>query len=135
MKRRFLAAAVPLLFIMLFLPGIGDAVQEPDVAAHFSFFDWGIVVVLWNGEEEPLHNISVQHVEIGGCVFAGATIVSSVGELDPHQMCYLTTPVFGFGQCVAALTLCYEYHGETYTTELYGSFMVFGGIVILLQEW
>lgn len=135
MKRRLSGVAVLLLFILIPLSGTGVAVQEPDVAAHFSFFDWGIVVVLWNGEEDPLHNVSVQDVEIGGWVFAGATIVSSVAELAPHQMCYLTTPVLGFGQCVAALTLYYEYHGEAYTTQLYGSFLICGGIALLLHEW
>lgn len=135
MKRRYVAAAIPLLFIMLSLSGIGGTIQEPDVATHFSFFDWGIVVVLWNGEEKPLHNISIERIEIGGYVFAGAPTVSSVKELEAHQMCYLATPVFGFGQCVVALTLCYEYGGERYTTEMYGSFMVLGGIVLLLNEW
>jgi len=134
--KRYLFSLV-LAALLLSIPVISSAalVQEPDVTFAFSWCDYGIVVVIWNNEEKPIHYVSLDSIDISGLIFLGWNGIDTLAEVKSHSIGYLATPVFGWGRCLVTVDISYEYEGILHTTTLHGLFLVLGTTTFLLREW
>lgn len=123
--------------LLLSIPGISSAatVQEPDVTFAFSWFDYGIVVVVWNNEDVPVHHVTLNSLDISGFIFLGWSSIYFLAEVGAHSIGYLAIPVFGWGRCLVTANISYEYEGTIYTATLHGLFFVLGTTTLLLREW
>jgi len=121
--------------ILISMPFSSGIIEQPNVEIHFAWFHWGIVIIVWNGENESIHHVCLKSLSIAGLIFIGCNPVDYLEEIGSYGVGYLIIPVFGFGKCLVTATISYEYRGITYNTTLHGFFFVFGTTAFLLQEW
>ena len=134
-KKWLYALLIPLLLLNIPITHGNQPTQEPNVDFNFSWYTNGIVIIVWNGESEPVYNIIIDYFASYGLIFFGASFIGYIQKLDSYNMGYLITPIFGFGRCFVTATVSYDYQEETYTKTLYGYFRVIGSRTLLLQEW
>jgi len=124
-----------LLIITLFPISNAKNIGQPDVEIHFAWIDWGFVILVWNKENESIHNVFIKQLSISGIVFLGGTWLDYIKEVGGKSLRQLIVPAWGLGKCLVEATISYEYEGETYETTIYGYFTILGSFTYLLTEW
>ena len=135
MKKIVFAIAVSILLASLPFTSLPHEIQESNVEIHFAWFHWGIVIMIFNGENASLHNVFIQSLDVAGLIFLGANWLDYLSEVGSYSVAYLIIPVCGLGHAVVTATISYEYEGETYEKTIHGFFLVLGATTILLEEW
>jgi len=135
MKKIVFAIATSILVVSIPFISLAHEIQEPNVEIHFAWFHWGIVIIIFNGENALLHNVFIQSLDIAGLIFLGANWLDYLPEVGSYSVAYLIIPVYGLGHAVVTATISYEYKGETYEKTIHGFFLVLGTTTILLEEW
>ncbi len=133
--KKLMACLISILIASAPFLCIAQEIQEPNVEIHFAWFHWGIVIIIFNGEDSPIQNVFIQSLSIAGLVFLGANWLDYLAEVGSYSVAYLIVPVYGLGHAAVSATVSYEYEGKTYEKTIHGFFLIIGATTILLEEW
>lgn len=98
---------------------------------------FGIRIIVWNDNDCPIYNVSLESIAIDGLLFFGlGSGVHYLQEIGAGRYGYLVTPVFGFGWLLVTVTVSYyDDQGNYMSKEVHANLFAIGTVVLVLEEW
>ncbi|KAA0003514.1 MAG: hypothetical protein FE048_01375 [Thermoplasmata archaeon] len=97
---------------------------------------FGIRIIIWNHNDYPIYNISLESLDIAGLIFFGLSPgVTFLQEIKTGEHGYLVTPIFGFGWLIVTAKLSYYDQGEKIEREIHADLFIIGTIVGVIEQW